>query len=158
MRPVPVSLLLFTAGLCLGLPAACAASDSTLHVVAAGGAQDTLAYEWQQVLPVAVAQLERDRWVIQRTDSTSGTRRLVTRWKPLKHMLARIFYGDVMARCVVDFEPLADGRTVVRMHGGLASAADIEGNPGYPAAQSTYRQAAERWLARVRQALSAPPG
>lgn len=158
MRSLPLSLLLFAAGLCLALPAACVASDSTPHVVMAGGAQDTLSYDWQQVFPVAIAELEKDHWIIQRADTTSPTRRLVTRWKPLKHPLARLFLGGVMARCVVDLEPLADGRTVVRMQGGLASAQDIEGNPGYPAAQSTYRRAAEKWLADVRQALAAPPG
>lgn len=158
MRPVPVSPLLLAAGLCLGLPAACAAAGPPSHVVMAGGAQDTLAHGWRQVFPVAIAELERNHWVIQRADSTAPSLRLVTRWKPLKHMLARIFLGDVKARCVVDFEPLPDGRTVVRMQGGLASAEDIEGNPGYPAAQSTYRRAAEKWLAGVRQALAAPPG
>lgn len=156
MRPAPVSPLLLAAVLACGLrPVSAPAADGPRHVVLAGAAGDTLAAEEPRVLPVAIAELAKNDWVIQRIDTTATGRRLVTRWKPMKHVLARLFLGDVWARCVVDLEPAPDGRTVVTMQGGLASNQDLENNPGFPAAQATYRRAAQKWLAGVRDALAA---
>jgi hypothetical protein len=53
-----------------------------------GAASDTLAWGLEEVLPVAIAELEKNDWQIQRTDSSAGAHRIVTRWKPLKHALA----------------------------------------------------------------------
>jgi hypothetical protein len=156
MRPAPVTPLLLAALFACGLrPASADAADAPRHVVVAGAARDTLEGSWAEVLPVAISELEKNEWVIQRMDSASATRRLVTRWKPLKHRLARLFLGDVLARCVIDLEPVEGGRTLVTMQGGLASNEDLEGNPGFPAAQATYRRAAEKWLTGVRTELAA---
>jgi hypothetical protein len=156
MRPAPFSPLLLAAVLACGLrPPSAHAADVPRHVVVAGAASDTLAGPWNEVLPVAIAELEKNEWVIQRMDSTAATRRLVTRWKPLKHRLARVFLGNVLARCVIDLEPVEGGRTLVTMQGGLASDQDLERNPGFPAAQATYRRAAEKWLTGVRTELAA---
>src|SRR5690349_13186619 len=87
------------------------------HVVLAGASSDTLDYDRRDVLPVAIEKLESDDWTIQRVDSTNG--RIVTHWKPLKHVLARLLLGQVMARCVVDLVPLPDGRTALTIQGGL---------------------------------------
>jgi hypothetical protein len=141
-------------GLLVGLALASGA-DAAPHVVLAGAASDTLAWELDRVLPVAVAQLQRDDWTIQRADTAAGAHRLVTRWKPIKHVLARVFLDDVLARCVVDLAPVPGGRTLVTIQGGLASNGDLEASPAFPAAQISYRRAAERWLARVQGALSA---
>ena len=123
------------------------------HVVIAGAASDTLAWDMSEVLPVAISELEKNDWTIQRADSSAGAHRLVTRWKPLKHALARALLDGVMARCVVDLSPMPGNRTVVTIQGGLASRDDLEGSPVYPVAQTTYRQAAERWLSRVETTL-----
>lgn len=158
MAPAPVRPLLLAFTLAAALPTASAASASggtAPHVVLAGAARDTLAYEWQEVLPVAISELEKNDWTIQRADTTAPTCRLVTRWKPLKHVLARVFLGDLMARCVVDLEPVAGGGTVVTIQGGLASHEDMEQSPAFPAALSTYRRAAEKWLVGVHDALVA---
>jgi hypothetical protein len=135
------------------------------RVVIAGAARDTLPYAWQEILPVAIVELERNDWTLQRTDSAStgaspnaspgASHRLVTRWKPIKHVLARVFLGSVQARAVVDLDPLEGRSTVVTIQGGLASREDIEGNPGFAAAQSAYRRAAQRWLDRVKSTLEA---
>jgi hypothetical protein len=150
--------LLLAALIVAGASAPCGATGTGAtapHVVLAGAARDTLAYDWQEVLPVAISELEKNHWTIQRADTTSSTRRLVTRWKPLKHVLARVFLGDVLARCVVDLEPLAGGGTVVTIQGGLSSSEDMERSPAFPAALSTYRRAAEKWLVGVNDALAA---
>ncbi|MEP7027951.1 MAG: hypothetical protein ABI960_05085, partial [Candidatus Eisenbacteria bacterium] len=127
------------------------------RVVVAGAARDTLPYDVGDVLPVAILQLGHDDWVIQRTEVLPGEggpgHRLVTRWKPLKHILARAFFGDLRGRCVVDVEPLPHG-TVVTVQGGLASNQDLANNPGFPLAQVTYRRAAEKWLVGVENELA----
>jgi len=129
------------------------AEEPQQKVAFAGASRDTLPFDWRDVYPVAIAQLTANDWTIQRADTV--TRRVVTRWKPMKHPLARIFLGSVMARCVVDVLPLADGRTELTIQGGLASDSDIEGSAGYAAAKAVYRGATERWIGRVLAALEA---
>lgn len=121
----------------------------------AGARSDTLDHPWREVLPVAIDQLKKDDWQIQRADTAAG--RIVSRWKPLKHLLARLFLGGVMARVVVDVTPLGPSRTAVTIRGGLASDDDLEANPGFHTAQSAYMGAAKRWLERVRRALDEHP-
>ncbi len=155
--------LAITAGPCwAGAPAPVAAPIAARPVVGgtdrpygkvafAGATRDTLPYDWRDVYPVAIEQLEDADWTIQRADTAAH--RVVTHWKPMKHILARIFLGTVMARCVVDFAPLADGRTELVIQGGLASDGDIEGNSAYSAAVAVYTGATVRWQARVRAGL-----
>ena len=131
------------------------AAEPPQHVVVAGAASDTLAWDVDQVLPVAISELEKDDWQIQRADSSDGAHRVVTRWKPLKHALARVLLEGVMARCVVDLTPAEGGRTVVTIQGGLTSRDDLENSAAFPVARTTYRQAAERWLSRVAGTLEA---
>ena len=149
MKPLGFALLLGCASV------ARAAEPPPSHVVIAGAASDTLAWNLDEVLPVAIAELEKDDWTIQRADSAAGSHRIVTRWKPLKHALARALLEGVMARCVVDVQPIPGNRTLVRIQGGLASKDDLEGSPAFPVARNTYRAAAERWLSRVEGTLEA---
>jgi len=121
------------------------------RVVLAGANRDTLAYARRDIVPVAIAALESDGWTIQRTDTTSG--RIVTHWKPLKHVLARLLLGQVMGRCVVDLVPQPDGRTLVTIQGGLASDQDLERNAAFGTAQAVYHSAAVKWLNEVRAGL-----
>jgi hypothetical protein len=129
------------------------ADEPQQKVAFAGANRDTLPFDWRDVYPVAIAELEASDWTIQRADTVA--RRVVTHWKPMKHPLARILLGSVMARCVVDVLPLADGRTELTIQGGLASASDIERNPGYGAAKAVYRGATQRWAGRVLATLNA---
>ena len=149
MIPLGFALLLGCASV------ARAAEPPPSHVVIAGAASDTLRWDMDEVLPVAIAELEKNDWTILRADSATGSHRIVTRWKPLKHLLARALLDGVMARCVVDLAPASGNRTVVTIQGGLASRSDLEGSAAFPVAQATYRQAAERWLSRVEGTLEA---
>lgn len=149
MKPLGLALLLACA------PAAWAAEPPPSHVVVAGAASDTLAWNLDEVLPVAIEELEKNDWTIQRADSAAGSHRIVTRWKPLKHALARALLEGVMARCVVDLSPVPGNRTLVTIQGGLASKTDLEESPAFPVARTTYRAAAERWLSRVEGSLEA---
>jgi hypothetical protein len=155
-----------TLGLALGLALAAATASAdepgrtragfdsdrpAARVFLAGANRDTLPYDWRDAYPVAVAALEHDNWTIQRADTAEG--RIVTRWKPLQHVLARLLLGQVMARCVVDLKPLRDGRSVLTIQGGLASDQDLAASSGYGAAQAIYHGAAGRWADRVRREL-----
>jgi len=124
---------------------------SELRVFSSGIQSDTLDADWREIFPIAVARLEHDDWDIQRADTAA--RRVVTRWKPMDHMLTRLALGDVQARCVVDLAPLSGGRTVIRMRGGLASAENLEAKPVWGTAQAAYRKAARKYLAGVRREL-----
>jgi hypothetical protein len=155
---LPIALLAAVAVPCALGGAALDDGAPRSKVVVAGAARDTLPYQWEDVLPVAIGQLELNDWAIQRAESlvVSGGQsgeRLVTRWKPLKHMLARAFFGDLRARCVVDLVPAGAG-TIVTIQGGLTSAEDLEANPGFPLARTTYRRAAEKWLVGVKNELA----
>jgi hypothetical protein len=130
-------------------------SEGRRGVHFAGAKSDTLAYPWREVLPVASEQLEKDHWQIQQADTSKG--RIISRWKPLKHLLARVFLGSVMARVVVDIVPLEASRTAITIRGGLASDGDLKSNPGFHAAQGAYEKAADRWLERVKKAMDARP-
>lgn len=121
------------------------------RVFSSGVLADTLEVDWRTVFPVAVARLEQDKWQIERADTKA--RQVVTRWKPIDHVLTRLAFGDVMARCVVDLTPLGDGRTIIRMRGGLASEDDLEASPVWGAAQAAYKKAARKYLAGVRGEL-----
>ena len=132
-------------------------------VYSSGVQSDTLDASWRDVFPVTVTRLERDDWTVERADTAA--RQVVTRWKPMDHMLTRLALGDILARCVVDLTPLADGRTVVRIRGGLASGENLEAKPTWGAALAAYRKAARKYLAGVRGEVerasataSAPPG
>lgn len=125
------------------------ARGSQLRVFSSGVQADTLDGDWREIFPIAVARLEHDDWDIQRADTAA--RQVVTRWKPMDHMLARLALGDVRARCVVDLAPMPGGRTVVRMRGGLASAENLEAKPVWGTAQAAYRKAARKYLAGVRR-------
>ena len=154
---LPIALLAALGAPC-ALAAAAPEAEPRSKVVVAGAARDTLPYQWEDVLPVAIGQLALNEWTIQRSETLvvgSGApgQRLVTRWKPLKHMLARAFFGDLRARCVVDLVPAGTG-TIVSIQGGLTSAEDLEANPGFPLAQTTYRRAAEKWLVGVQAELA----
>lgn len=134
-------------------PATDGSSSQGGHKVHLAGARsDTLDYGWREILPVAIQELERSDWRIQRTDTSA--RRIITYWKPLNHLLARMFLGKLMARAVVDLVPLGPSRTAVTIRGALASDGDLEENPGFGTAQTTYARAAEKWLKRVRLDMS----
>jgi hypothetical protein len=124
---------------------------ATRKVYPSGVQADTLDAEWNDILPVAIERLERDDWTIERSDPAK--RQVVTRWKPIDHVLTRLALGDVLARCVVDLKPLSGGRTEIRVRGGLASSQDLESKPAWGAAQSAYRKAARKYLAGVRAEL-----
>ena len=136
------------------LPVAAAGARPEQKVHSAGARTDTLSSPSREVYRVAILELEKNDWKIQRADSVQG--RIVTEWKKMDHALARLFFGDLQARCVVDVTPLSESSTALTFRGGLAGPVDLDQSPGFGPALAAYRKAAERWAGRVRATLDAP--
>jgi len=103
----------------------------------------------------AVEALREDSWGIAIADPSAG--RIVTRWKPLRHLLVRLFAGRVDARCFVDVAPLGAYTSIVTFQGALATKHSLEGNPILPFAKKTYRKEAGNWHNEVRLKVGLEP-
>ncbi len=147
LRLLPLAFLL------AALPAGAAEPRSDMKVHAANVQIDTLEVPWRDVYKVAMSELEKNDWTIQCADSSQ--RQFVTHWKKFDHPLSKLVFGDLYARCVVDVTPLSDTTTELRFRGGIAGPPDLDETAAFRAAQSAYRKAAERWVARVRATLAA---
>ena len=145
----------FLAGFLLlaSLPVGAAEPRADMKVHAASAQTDTLDVPWREVYQVAMSELEKNDWTIQRADT--GQRQFVTHWKKFDHPLSKLVFGELYARCVVDVIPLSESRTELRFRGGLAGPPDLDRNPAFGSAQGAYRRAAERWVQRVRATLAA---
>ncbi len=113
---------------------------------------DTLQASRQDVFAAAEQALESDGWRVQLSDTTTG--RIVTYWKPLHHILVRLFAGGVRARCFVAVSTIGT-RSSVAFQAGLASKHTLEGNPMLALARHAYRSAARDWHSEVRQYVAA---
>jgi len=133
-------------------PAAAREERPGIKVHAAGARTDTLTASWREVYRVAAIELEKNDWTIQQEDTAQ--RRIVTHWKRVDHPLARLVYGDLQARCVVDVTPLSESTTAVTIRGGMAGPEDLDHSPVFAAAQHAYQHATERWANRVRAELA----
>ncbi len=136
-----------------GAPAAAAEPRADMKVHAAAAQTDTLDVSWREVYRVAMIEMAKDEWTIQRSDSVSG--RFVTQWKKVEHPLSKLVFGELYARCVVDVKPLSDTTTEINFRGGLAGSGNFDRNPAFGSALTVYYKAAERWVVRVRTSLAA---
>jgi len=148
LRLLPVAFLLLAV-----LPAGAAEPRSDMKVHPASVETDTLEVPWRDVYKVAMIELEKNDWKIQRADSAQ--RQFVTHWKKIDHPLSKLVFGELYARCVVDVTPLSDTTTELRFRGGIAGPPDLDQSAAFRSAQGVYRKAAERWVARVRATLAA---
>lgn len=122
------------------LTAAQAATPPKGHLYVSEGRADTLVATPAEVFPAAEKALTDDRWVLS---GNTEPHKIVTQWKEFRHPLARLVMGNLHARCVVDIQALDETRTVVRFRSGLASDKDIESNPAFGLAQTTFRNAVD---------------
>ena len=116
---------------------------------------DTLPYAPRDIIPVARRQFEHDHWEIYSIDPGRGV--IVTRWKPMNHILLRLFMGKVRARCTVKLQSLGTTRTRMVFQGDLASHRDLEGNPMLGSAKRAYVKAASHYQSEVRTYLNTHP-
>jgi len=122
------------------LTVAHAATPPKGHLYVSEARADTLVATPAEVFPAAEKALTDDHWVLSQD---SQPNKIVTQWKEFRHPLARLLMGNLHARCVVDIRALDGTRTVVSFRSGLASQKDIESNPAFGLAQSTFRSAVE---------------
>ncbi len=153
MARLLLPLLLAALLLAPALPVAAGEPRADLKVHTAGVQTDTLAVPWRDVYRVAMIEMTKDEWTVQRSDSVSG--RFITQWKKVDHPLSRLVFGELYARCVVDVKPLSDTTTELNFRGGLAGPGNFDRNPAFGSALSVYYKAAERWVVRVRMSLAA---
>jgi len=160
-RPRPISAVpLAWAVLCavVGLAPGPAAGDE--HPAAASrwkllrgvSISDTVAAPHAEAYDAAVAVLHREGWTIAegRSDST----RIVTEWKPIRHLLARLAAGEVRARCLVRLAPAGPERTALTLDGRLATPASAGENPALGLAQRIYEEKSRAYLKNVAKELA----
>ena len=93
----------------------------------------------------SAAALQSDHW-----DLRPSGNRLMTQWKPIHHLLFRLFSGKAFGRVFVDVTPLAGRRTQIRFQGVLATHRDIEHNPARGWAEHAYASAVRVWQKEMR--------
>jgi len=116
---------------------------------------DTLQVPVRAAFRSAFEALGEDSWVFHVADASAG--RIVTRWKPLRHILVRLFAGRVDARCYVWVAPLGARGSIVTFQGALATKHSLEGNPILPFAKKTYRKESGDWHDEVRNKVGLEP-
>ncbi|MFN0151094.1 MAG: hypothetical protein ACKVU1_10375 [bacterium] len=113
---------------------------------------DTLPFPRERVLPVASQVITADEWRVQSTDNITG--RIVTRWKPVRHVFVRLVMGEVRQRCVIDVTPLGARRCVVKFRAALATKKSIARSSLMPKVEKEYKESVIRWQRRLRSALA----
>lgn len=116
---------------------------------------DTLRAPARFVFRAAVQALEEDSWGLSVSNPAAG--RIVTHWKPLRHLLVRLFAGTVNARCYVNVAPFGVYGSIVTFQGALATKHSLEENPILPFAIKTYRKESRSWHNEVRQRVGLAP-
>ena len=133
----------------LGLKPASKPGRGAWNLFLGDASPDTLRATRRRAYRAVIETLEGDSWKIQFADSSMG--RVVTCWKPLHHILVRLFAGKVLARCFVNVASLGNDGSIVTMQGGLATRHPLEGNPILPFALKSYRKEAKKWHGEVRE-------
>ncbi len=113
---------------------------------------DTLPFPRDRVLPVASQAITADEWRVQSTDNITG--RIITRWKPVRHLFVRLVMGEVRERCVIDVTPLGAQRCVVKFRAALATKKSVARSALMPKVEKEYKESVIRWQRRVRRALA----
>ena len=95
----------------------------------------------------AMAALQNDKWVQDPTEAT----RVLTEWKPIHHILFRLFSGKAFGRIFIDVRPISGQRSEVQFQGVLATHRDIDHNPARFMAEHSYASAVRQWQREVRE-------
>ena len=113
---------------------------------------DTVSSSRAEAYDAAVAVLLKEGWTIaeDRSDST----RIVTEWKPIRHLLARLAAGEVRARCMVRLAPAGPARTALTLDGRLATPAGAGEKPALGLAQRIYEEKSRDFLKNVAKELA----
>ena len=99
----------------------------------------------------SVAALESDHWEMEPSGALAH---LISQWKPVHHLIFRMFSGKAFGRVFIDVEPLSARRAQIRFQGVLASHRDIEHNPARGWAEHAYASAVRVWQKEMHDNLA----
>ncbi|MGE5179482.1 MAG: hypothetical protein ACM3PF_10340 [Bacteroidota bacterium] len=131
----------------MGRDCASSVSEEDWHVRLGEAFRDTLDAPPSVASWAAMAALQSDKWVQDPTEVT----RVLTEWKPIHHILFRLFSGKAFGRIFIDVRPLAGQRSEVQFQGVLATHRDIDHNPARFMAERSYASAVRQWQREVRE-------
>lgn len=99
----------------------------------------------------SVAALESDHWEMEPSGALAH---LISQWKPVHHLIFRMFSGKAFGRVLIDVKPLSGRRAQIRFQGVLASHRDIEHNPARGWAEHAYASAVRVWQKEMHDDLA----
>ena len=124
------------------------------HLIVGAAYRDTVSVETAAALVASAAALQGDDWVLEPV----ATSHILTTWKPIHHVLFRLFSGAAFERVVVDVRPLSSAQSEIRFQGVLASRRDLEHNPARGWAERAYEAAVHVWQGEVRDGIARQGG
>jgi hypothetical protein len=156
----PLAWAVLCAGACLA-PGPAAADESPRStprwkLLKGVSVSDTVAAPRAEAYDATVAMLLKEGWTI--AEDHSDSTRIVTEWKPIRHLLARLAAGEVRARCMVRLAPAGPERTALTLDGRLAVPAGAGENPMLGLAQRTYEEKSRSFLKNVGKELARRDG
>lgn len=131
----------------MGRDCASSVSEEDWHVRLGEAFRDTVDAPPSIASWAAMAALQSDKWVQDPTEVT----RVLTEWKPIHHILFRLFSGKAFGRIFIDVRPIAGQRSEVQFQGVLATHRDIDHNPARFMAERSYASAVRQWQREVRE-------
>jgi hypothetical protein len=135
----------------LGRDPQVARNQTEWHLHIGQAYRDTVAAEPSVARTAAIAALEDDQWVLE---PSGAVMHVLTQWKPIHHLLFRIFSGKAFARIFIDVRPLTRQRSEIRFQGILATHRDIEHNPAKGWAERRYASAVRDWQREVHDGIA----
>jgi hypothetical protein len=131
----------------LGRDSQSSVSENDWHLRLGEAFRDTLDATPAVAAWAAMAALQSDKWVQDPTEVT----RVLTEWKPIHHIIFRLFSGKAFGRIFIDVRPLTGHRSEVSFQGVLATHRDIDHNPARFMAERSYASAVRQWQREVRE-------
>ena len=128
------------------------AAEPDWHLYVGEAVVDTLNAPMDQVHLAGQWVLTTDQWTIERNDDKTGE--LVTSWKAVKHPLVRFVAGNARVRVAVQLKATGPGRTEVRVLGGIATSADLNGGPILPLAQAAGQKECRGYVKELKARLA----
>lgn len=117
------------------------------HLLIGQAFVDTVTSNAADAILASNAALQNDHWELKPEGTDTH---LLSEWKPIHHVLFRLFTGRAFGRILVDVTPVSATLCQLRFQGVLATSRDLEHNPARGWAEQAYAHAAHSWQAEVR--------
>ena len=129
-----------------------AADEDNWHVYVGDAVVDTVDGSLDQVKSAGQWVLLADRWTLDAKGAAPA--KMVTRWRPVQHPLVRMVTGRACVRVAVVLAEVSPGRTEVRVTGGVATQADLEGGPVLSLARAAGQKECRGYVTELRTRLT----